>query len=102
LGVGVPSAAMANTFPANSVAFQQTGDGGVGGYVRIGLRNSAGTQFSSVNGVQGTWAQFYDNGSPGVRGGTFYINASLIGACGGSGCGVRTWSGNFEWNVRYN
>lgn len=92
-----------NTFPQNYVSFTPTGVGPGGGGMTMGLRNAGGTQFArGVAGPGQTVGLRNTNGNIWQPGGTFYLNVSLSGACGGPDpCPLFTWSANFSWNVRY-
>jgi hypothetical protein len=90
-----------NTFPSNYVAFQVTGLSS-GGNLWVALRNGSGSTFARAL-TSSSWTTIMnDNGNPYQPAGTFYLNTEPTGACGGSGCGTVSWSGNLEWNIRYN
>lgn len=92
--------ARTNSNAQNFVSFRPTTVGNSGGYVVIGLRNSAGTQFAA--GPAATLRQavtIRNSGLNYVTAGTFYINARWVGACGG--CDPGHWAGDLTYNVRY-
>lgn len=92
--------ARTNSNAQNFVSFRPTTVGNSGGYVVIGLRNTAGTQFAS--GPAANLRQTVTIRNAGlnyVTAGTFYINARWVGACGG--CDPGYWAGDLTYNVRY-
>ncbi|MET4583749.1 hypothetical protein ABIE21_003280 [Conyzicola nivalis] len=90
-----------NTYGNNFMAWRMHSDGGTGAPVELQLRNAANVAFATFSSAYMTWADISDGGAPGVRAGTFYMNARFPGQCGGSGCGWVTFSGDLQWNVKY-
>lgn len=90
-----------NSYPQNYMSAWFSGSNG-GGSTSMGVRNTSGLQIARAANVTGSWTPFYNNsGGLGVSPGTFYMNVLIIGACGGSGCGVQNWHGGLNWNIRY-
>lgn len=93
-----------NSFADNRVSMRVTNAGHGGGTLTLGLRNSStGIQYASANsGASGIWrALTTSTGSTAIPIGSFYMNSRLTGSCGGSGCGVMTWSSGFRWNIKW-
>lgn len=88
-----------DTYAQNTDTFQLT-SGGAGAGLTLRMRNSAGTISSGTS--YGSWVLLKNlNGNPWNPPGTFYLTSYLGGACGGNGCGVVHWTGNFSYNVKY-
>ena len=98
------STARINSHGKNEVRFQYTGTTPGGGSAHIYL----------VQGVNGyvywdavpslnTWytTTYRPTGSVVWPNGTFYVAWKLSNQCGGSGCGLMTWTGNIQWNLMY-
>jgi hypothetical protein len=93
-----------NSYYDNRVSMRVTNAGHGGGGLTLGLRSSStGLQYASAqSGASGIWkALTTSTGSTAIPLGSFYMNSRLTGACGGSGCGIMSWSSGFRWNIRW-
>jgi hypothetical protein len=91
-----------NTFAQSYVAVQQTANPAAG-CLDVALRRAISNTGTFARGRScNPWATVYnDNGNPYQPSGTFYLSIAITGACGGDGCGVVNWSGNLQFNVRW-
>ncbi|TFD89899.1 hypothetical protein [Cryobacterium serini] len=90
-----------NSYTPAHTSFQTISPGNGGGSLTLGLRNSSGTQFARAVGQMNYPVPFRGpDGSTVTQGGTFYINASMSGMCGGDGCGVSQWRASLDFNNR--
>ena len=104
-GVLYQNTARTNTYQRSQVLFNDSDNAG-GVEFAMAIRPGVATSgtFARATGPEGTWTALKDDatGLPYVSPGTFYTSTEIVAsACGGSGCGLISWTLSIQWSIPY-